>query len=75
MSNVNYSESVIVPLLQKKCQDLMNMNLVLEANFLVEQRKNFDLQQKIQELQGKLDRQDKKQSKKKDSNTIDGESY
>ena len=75
MSNVNYSEVVIVPLLQKKCQDLMNMNLVLEANFLVEQRKNFDLQQKIQELQGKLDRQDKKQSKKKDSNVIDGESY
>ena len=75
MSNVNYSEVVIVPLLQKKCQDLMNMNLVLEANFLVEQRKNFDLQQKIQELQGKLDRQEKKPSKKKDSNVIDGESY
>lgn len=75
MSNVNYSEIVILPLLQKKCQDLMNMNLVLEANFLVEQRKNFDLQQKIQELQGKLDRQDKKPSKKKDSNVIDGESY
>lgn len=75
MANVNYSEIVIVPLLQKKCQDLMNMNLVLEANFLVEQRKNFDLQQKITEIEGKLERQDKKQSKKKDSNVIDGESY
>ncbi len=75
MSNVNYSETVIVPLLQRKCQDLMNMNLVLEANFLVEQRKCADLQLKITQLEEKLAKQDKKQGKKKDSSIIDGESY
>ncbi len=75
MSNVNYSETVIVPLLQRKCQDLMNMNLVLEANFLVEQRKCMDLQSKIADLEAKLAKQDKKQVKKKDSPVIDGESY
>jgi len=75
MSNVNYSETVIVPLLQRKCQDLMNMNLVLEANFLVEQRKCVDLQLKITQLEEKLAKQDKKQGKKKDSSIIDGESY
>jgi cell division protein FtsL len=75
MANVNYSETVIVPLLQKKCQDLMNINLVLEANFLVEQRKCFDLQTKIAELEAKLAKQEKKQSIKKNAPVIDGESY
>jgi hypothetical protein len=51
------------------------MNLVLEANFLVEQRKCVDLQLKITQLEEKLAKQDKKQGKKKDSSIIDGESY
>ena len=41
MKEVNYNESVIIPLLQRKYQELMNSNLVLEANLLVEQAKNL----------------------------------
>jgi len=40
---VNYNESVILPYLQKKVQDVLNNNLILEASLLVEQAKNKDL--------------------------------
>jgi uncharacterized protein (DUF3084 family) len=43
MSEVNYSESVIIPTLQKRVQDLQNSNLVLEVNLLVEQARHRDM--------------------------------
>lgn len=40
MNQVNYHESIVIPTLQKKIQDLQNTNLVLEVALLVEQAKN-----------------------------------
>ena len=40
MNEPNYNETVVIPLLQKKFQELTNANLVLEANLLVEKEKN-----------------------------------
>ena len=42
MSETNYNETIIIPFLQKKCQDLSNTNLVFEANLSVEQAKSND---------------------------------
>jgi chromosome segregation ATPase len=42
MSNVNYHESIIIPTLQKKIQELQNSNLVLEVSLLIEQAKVKD---------------------------------
>jgi hypothetical protein len=47
MKPVNYNESVILPYLQKKVQDVLNNNLILEASLLVEQAKNKDLFEEI----------------------------
>lgn len=43
MENVNYQESIIIPTLQRKIQELTNANLVLEISLLVEQTKNKDI--------------------------------
>jgi seryl-tRNA synthetase len=43
MNQVNYQETVIIPALQKKIQDLNNANLVLEVSLLVEQAKSRDI--------------------------------
>lgn len=74
MKEVNYNETVILPLLQKKIQDLMNSNLIFEAHLLVEQTKNKDLQLRLDELQAKLDSLSSKK-KKKEEPTLDGETY
>lgn len=37
---MNYHESIVIPTLQKKIQELQNTNLVLEVALLVEQAKN-----------------------------------
>ena len=74
MKEVNYNETVILPLLQKKIQDLMNSNLIFEAHLLVEQAKNKDLQLRLDELQAKLDSLSSK-NKKKEEPTLDGETY
>ena len=42
MDEVNYNEKVILPFLEKKCKDLLSLNLVLEAKLLVEQNKGKD---------------------------------
>lgn len=73
MKEVNYNETVILPLLQKKVQELSSSNLVLEAHLMVEQARNKDLQLRLDELQAKLDSYLKK--KKKDVPTLDGETY
>lgn len=72
MSEVNYNETVVIPVLQKKYQELMNSNLVLEVNLMVEQTKNRDLQAKIDTLQGKVDSFSKK---KKKEEALDGQTY
>lgn len=47
MSSVNYGESIIIPTLQKKVQELQNANLVLEVSLLVEQARSKDLSEKM----------------------------
>jgi chromosome segregation ATPase len=42
MSSVNYHETIVIPTLQKKLQELQNANLVLEVALLVEQAKVKD---------------------------------
>jgi acyl-CoA-binding protein len=44
MQQVNYNESIIVPTLQRKLQELQNSNLILEISLLVEQAKIKDIQ-------------------------------
>jgi uncharacterized protein YlxW (UPF0749 family) len=72
MSEVNYNETVVIPVLQKKYQELMNSNLVLEVNLMVEQTKNRDLQAKLDSLQAKVDSFSKK---KKKEEALDGQTY
>lgn len=72
MSEVNYNETVVIPILQKKYQELMNNNLVLEVKLMVEQTKNRDLQTKIDALQSKVDGFAKK---KKKEEALDGQTY
>lgn len=45
MENVNYNEKVVIPFLEKKCKDLLSVNLVLEAKLLVEQNKIKDIEE------------------------------
>ncbi len=48
MESVNYNEKVLLPFLEKKCKDLLNLNFVLEAKLLVEQNKVKDFESHIQ---------------------------
>lgn len=73
MSEVNYNETVVLPLFQRKYQELMNSNLILEINLLVEQTKNRDLIAKVQELEQKVQSLSKR--KKRDEQILDGQSY
>jgi len=76
MSDPNYNESVILPYLERKCKDLLSINLVLEGKLLAEMEKAKDLQNKVDLLQSKLDIVKKK--KKTDGATaeaLDGEIY
>jgi len=43
MNTVNYNETLVIPILQKKVQELQNANLALEVSLIVEQTKNKDL--------------------------------
>lgn len=43
MNSVNYNETLVIPILQKKVQELQNANLALEVSLIVEQTKNKDL--------------------------------
>jgi hypothetical protein len=70
MKEVNYNETVIIPLLQKKYQDLINSNLVLEASLLVEQAKNRDLTIKLEQLESKVGKK-----KKGTESGIDGDTF
>ena len=54
MSEPNYNESIVIPLLQNKFKELTNINLVLEANLLIERAKNADLTEKYNTALNKL---------------------
>ena len=68
MSEPNYNESIVIPLLQNKFRELTNTNLVLEANLLIERAKNADLIEKYNLLLNKLD-------KKKKNEKLDGDTF
>ncbi len=68
MSEPNYNESVVIPLLQNKFRELTNTNLILEANLLIERAKNADLTQKYNIALNKLD-------KKKKNEKLDGDTF
>lgn len=73
MSEPNYNETVVIPLLQRKFRDLTDQTLMLEANLLVERERNARLSQQITELQVKVDSLSKK--KKRDEPQLDGQTY
>jgi chromosome segregation ATPase len=56
MENVNYNEKVLLPFLEKKCKDLLNLNFVLEAKLLVEQNKVKDFESHIQNESDQIQR-------------------
>ena len=76
MNEPNYNETVVIPLLQKKFQDLTNTNLILEANLLVEKEKNAYLHRQIDFIRGDAPRGEAPppKKKKKDDLVIDGNS-
>lgn len=73
MSEPNYNETVVIPLLQRKFQELTSQNLLLEANLLVERERNAWLSAQLQSVQSRLDTGAKK--KKKDEPQIDGQTF
>lgn len=73
MSEPNYNETVVIPLLQKKFRELIEQNLILEANLLVERERSVWLSKELQSLQSRLDTVSKR--KKKDEPQIDGETF
>jgi len=68
MSEPNYNESIVIPLLQNKFRELTNSNLILEANLLIERAKLADLTEKYTTLFNK-------QEKKKKGEKLDGETF
>ena len=44
MEEVNYNDKVVLPFLEKKCKDLLSLNLVFEAKLLIEQNKAKDFE-------------------------------
>lgn len=74
MSEVNYNETVVLPLFQRKYQELMSSNLILEINLLVEQARNATLQEQVNKLEAKLAKK-KKTNPVETTETLDGESY
>lgn len=75
MSEVNYNESVVLPYLQRKYQELINQNLVLEANLLIEQARNKALTEQINVLSEQNKIKETPSKKKKTENIMDGETY
>jgi len=53
MSDINYNEKVVIPFLEKKCKDLLSLNLVLEAKLLVEQNRSKDVGEQFEEFSNK----------------------
>lgn len=75
MKEVNYNETVVLPFLERKCKDLLSINLVLEARLLAEIERAKGLQAEIETLQAKLDGVKKSKKKTEDPPQLDGETY
>lgn len=73
MSEPNYNETVIIPLLQRKFQELISQNLMLEANLLVERERNAWLSGQLQSTESRLDTVSKR--KRKEEPQIDGQTF
>ena len=71
---INYNETVVIPFLQKKFQELTNQNLVLEVNLLIERQKNAQLEKDLEEAVSKLGKEDK-QKKKGEAQVLDASTY
>ena len=71
---INYNETVVIPFLQKKFQELTNQNLVLEVNLLIERQKNEKLEKDLEEAVSKLGKEDKKK-KKAEAQVLDASTY
>jgi hypothetical protein len=74
MSEPNYNETVVVPLLQKKVQDMSNQLLFLEANMLVQQARCKWLEERLGEALAKAESASKR-GKKKEEGVLDGQTY
>ena len=62
MEEVNYNDKVVLPFLEKKCKDLLSLNLVFEAKLLIEQNKAKDFEtfanqenEKVQDLVNQIE--------------------
>jgi hypothetical protein len=77
MSEPNYNELSILPFLEKKCKDLLSINLVLEAKLLAEMERTKWLKNKVDSLQAKIDsgKKTKKKTEDQSSESLDGETY
>lgn len=73
MSEPNYNETVIIPMLQRKFQELISQNLMLEANLLVERERNAWLSGQLQSTESRLDTVSKR--KRKEEPQIDGQTF
>lgn len=73
MSEPNYNETVIIPMLQRKFQELVSQNLMLEANLLVERERNAWLSGQLQSTESRLDTVSKR--KRKEEPQIDGQTF
>lgn len=70
----NYNETVVVPLLQKKVQEMSNQILFLEANFLVQQARCKWLEEQLEDATAKAENASKRQ-KKRENGTPDSQTY
>ena len=55
MGEKNYNEQVIIPYLEKRCKDLLSINLIMEAKLLAEMEKTKDLQAYVVSLEEKIE--------------------
>ena len=70
-----YNESVIIPYLQKKYQELSNQNMVLEVNLLMERQKNAELESKLAEYTSMDKPKEDKKKKKTTEEVLDASTY
>lgn len=75
MNEVNYNESVVLPHLQRKYQELVNQVLILEINLQIEQARNKALTEQIKVLSEQNTIKETPSKKKKTENIMDGETY
>jgi len=62
MQEPNYLETVAVPVLQRKCQELFNSNMILETNLHVELTKNRHLTEEMAKVKAALENASSRQT-------------